>query len=229
MSKDQNCGPSDLGQDGINSFFSRHRCKDFCLPKWLKPPKIGEAVYPEREGTTMVKQDRLPKRKGNTNLIVSRSQPNPILPKRPHRNPLPLSRANRPAVPLFQQQAKKILPTPLKSLSVSPLPQKTSKTFPTPKESLPAPEKNHLVVVMKYKKHQAKEIQHILRLGPIPSDDFINLERQRLELQESDRVNPAIPSPRNHNSLSHILRALGHDVHGLKRKRGVFDDGEKSG
>ncbi|XMA20121.1 hypothetical protein WAI453_012912 [Rhynchosporium graminicola] len=53
MSPTQNYGPLDLGIDGINSFFSRHRCGFFCDKQWTKPPSTGPAVIPIREGSSM--------------------------------------------------------------------------------------------------------------------------------------------------------------------------------
>lgn len=53
MSQLQNCGPADLGPDGIRSFFSRHRCNQFCDQSWQKPRITGPARYPMRMGTSM--------------------------------------------------------------------------------------------------------------------------------------------------------------------------------
>ncbi|CZT48650.1 related to protein kinase [Rhynchosporium secalis] len=47
MSPTQNYGPLDLGIDGINSFFSRHRCGFFCDKQWTMPPSTGPASYAE--------------------------------------------------------------------------------------------------------------------------------------------------------------------------------------
>ncbi|KUJ22179.1 kinase-like protein [Mollisia scopiformis] len=54
MSQAQDCGPADLGQPGINSFFQRHRCGRFCNRQWVKPGVIGRAVIPMRQGTSMI-------------------------------------------------------------------------------------------------------------------------------------------------------------------------------
>ncbi|KAJ7251138.1 kinase-like domain-containing protein [Mycena haematopus] len=53
MSQNQNCGPADLGPDGIQSFFQRHRFRGFCRSGWLKPVVVGRARYPMSSGTTM--------------------------------------------------------------------------------------------------------------------------------------------------------------------------------
>ncbi|KAF5870948.1 putative elongation factor 2 protein [Botrytis fragariae] len=53
MSQAHNCGPADLGNDGIKSFFERHRCGQFCDQNWVKPALTGRAPIPMRRGTTM--------------------------------------------------------------------------------------------------------------------------------------------------------------------------------
>lgn len=65
MSQLQNCGPADLGPEGIRSFFSRHRCGSFCKREWSRPRITGRATVPMREGTTMV---QLPTRQGRMPL-----------------------------------------------------------------------------------------------------------------------------------------------------------------
>jgi hypothetical protein len=65
MSQGKAYGPADLGPDGINSFFQRHRCGQFCNHKWFKPAIVGKAVIPMRQGTSMIaqlptRQDRNP-------------------------------------------------------------------------------------------------------------------------------------------------------------------------
>ncbi|KAJ7213155.1 kinase-like domain-containing protein [Mycena pura] len=68
MSRGQNCGPTDLGLDGIRSFFQRHRCGSFCKSGWMKPRVIGRAVHPMRMGTTMINPAHLPTRANRTPL-----------------------------------------------------------------------------------------------------------------------------------------------------------------
>ncbi|EPS39751.1 hypothetical protein H072_6459 [Dactylellina haptotyla CBS 200.50] len=78
MSKDQDCGPADLGMDGIMSFFQRHRCGEYCESSWSKPPIIGKARIPMTQGTSM--QAYLTT--GRTRLPLSRAiknRPSPIL------------------------------------------------------------------------------------------------------------------------------------------------------
>ncbi|QSZ28985.1 hypothetical protein DSL72_003494 [Monilinia vaccinii-corymbosi] len=53
MSQEQDCGPADLGPDGIRSFFLRHRCGRFCKHGWDKPEGTGRAAIPMRQGTSM--------------------------------------------------------------------------------------------------------------------------------------------------------------------------------
>ncbi|KAM0192458.1 hypothetical protein ACHAPC_001795 [Botrytis cinerea] len=53
MSQAHDCGPADLGNDGIKSFFERHRCGQFCDRNWVKPALTGRAPIPMRQGTTM--------------------------------------------------------------------------------------------------------------------------------------------------------------------------------
>ncbi|KAI0478318.1 kinase-like domain-containing protein [Xylaria cf. heliscus] len=66
MSQRQTYGPTDLGQDGIRSFFHRHRCGRYCKGEWQKPRAQGTPLIPMRQGTTMTAH----------------------LPTRPNRNPL---------------------------------------------------------------------------------------------------------------------------------------------
>ncbi|KAJ7301279.1 kinase-like domain-containing protein [Mycena albidolilacea] len=62
MSQGQDCGPADLGPDGIRSFFQRHRCGRFCKSGWTRPRILGQAVHPMRVGTTMINPAHLPTR-----------------------------------------------------------------------------------------------------------------------------------------------------------------------
>ncbi|KAH9219853.1 kinase-like domain-containing protein [Leptodontidium sp. 2 PMI_412] len=54
MSQTQEYGPTDLGPGGINSFFQRHQCGRFCAREWMRPAVLGRAVFPMRQGTSMV-------------------------------------------------------------------------------------------------------------------------------------------------------------------------------
>ncbi|KAF8161734.1 kinase-like domain-containing protein [Mycena galopus ATCC 62051] len=73
MSQNQNCGPADLGPDGIRSFFQRHRCGQFCKSGWTKPKVTGRAVYPMNSGTTMTTRNHLPTR-ANRNPLTRLQQ-----------------------------------------------------------------------------------------------------------------------------------------------------------
>ncbi|KAI0441289.1 kinase-like domain-containing protein [Xylaria telfairii] len=68
MSQLQTYGPTDLGPNGIRSFFHRHRCGRYCKAEWRKPQvrTRGTPLIPMRQGTTMAAR----------------------LPTRPNRNPL---------------------------------------------------------------------------------------------------------------------------------------------
>ncbi|CAD6452533.1 f29ab76f-7bac-4ac2-b085-9c8a1e4ffa76 [Sclerotinia trifoliorum] len=66
MSRAQNCGPADLGIDGIKSFFQRHRCGRFCDRNWMRPAITGKAPIPMRQGTSMIA--RLPTRQSRNPL-----------------------------------------------------------------------------------------------------------------------------------------------------------------
>ncbi len=53
MSRTGQFGPTDLGPDGISTFFARHECNSYCRRDWAKPAR-PEAHFPERVGTSMV-------------------------------------------------------------------------------------------------------------------------------------------------------------------------------
>ncbi|KAF3932918.1 hypothetical protein ABW20_dc0100770 [Dactylellina cionopaga] len=55
MSRDQSCGPADLGLDGIKAFFDKHHCGPFCSRSWSKPLVFffGKSKIPMQKGTTM--------------------------------------------------------------------------------------------------------------------------------------------------------------------------------
>ncbi|TRX89899.1 hypothetical protein FHL15_009171 [Xylaria flabelliformis] len=70
MSPLQTYGPTDLGPDGIRSFFHRHRCGRFCKRDWLKPALLNTPLLPMTQGTTMVAH--LPTR--STRNLLTRQQ-----------------------------------------------------------------------------------------------------------------------------------------------------------
>ncbi|KAI2607757.1 kinase-like protein [Hypoxylon fragiforme] len=57
MSVDGMYGISDLGHDGMSSFFSHHRCNNWCHPHWMKPRQIVRA-YAAVPHTTMIQSTR---------------------------------------------------------------------------------------------------------------------------------------------------------------------------
>lgn len=53
MSRSHQLGPTDLGSDGISTFFARHECNKYCRGDWARPAR-AEIYFPERMGTSMV-------------------------------------------------------------------------------------------------------------------------------------------------------------------------------
>jgi Alpha-kinase family len=53
MSRTREFGPTDLGANGISSFFAHHKCNEFCRSEWRKPQNCT-TYYPRTAGTTMV-------------------------------------------------------------------------------------------------------------------------------------------------------------------------------
>ncbi|KAG0017351.1 hypothetical protein BGZ80_008371 [Entomortierella chlamydospora] len=54
MSRNQRFGPTDLGGEGIDSFFSRHVCNEYCREWWTRPAR-RQATFADRKGTTMIR------------------------------------------------------------------------------------------------------------------------------------------------------------------------------
>ncbi|KAM0262187.1 hypothetical protein ACHAQJ_001932 [Trichoderma viride] len=54
LSRNRDYSVTDLGSDGIGSFFSQHSCNDYCRPEWTKPANPILRFDPVR-GTTMIK------------------------------------------------------------------------------------------------------------------------------------------------------------------------------
>ncbi|KAF9354641.1 hypothetical protein BGX26_007526 [Mortierella sp. AD094] len=69
MSTNQRFGPTDLGKDGIDSFFSRHVCNNFCRASWTRPFR-KTAIFPVTKGTTMMQV----KTQIGRSLLTQRSQ-----------------------------------------------------------------------------------------------------------------------------------------------------------
>eukprot|EP00026_Physarum_polycephalum_P013238 Phypoly_transcript_13618.p1 GENE.Phypoly_transcript_13618~~Phypoly_transcript_13618.p1 ORF type:complete len:243 (+),score=23.24 Phypoly_transcript_13618:132-860(+) len=53
MSDDQKFGPTDLGRDGISTFFARHSCNRYCNNLWSKPSRPS-VHFPEVAGSYMM-------------------------------------------------------------------------------------------------------------------------------------------------------------------------------
>ncbi len=53
LSRSQQLGPTDLGIDGILTFFARHKCNGYCRRDWARPAS-AEIHFPENVGTSMV-------------------------------------------------------------------------------------------------------------------------------------------------------------------------------
>mmetsp|Transcript_37622 Transcript_37622/g.91299 ORF Transcript_37622/g.91299 Transcript_37622/m.91299 type:complete len:297 (+) Transcript_37622:62-952(+) len=52
MSKNRSFGPTDLGSQGISSFFANHVCNEFCRSDWQRP-RDQRQYYRRTAGTTM--------------------------------------------------------------------------------------------------------------------------------------------------------------------------------
>ena len=57
-SRDRRFGPTDLGSDGISTFFATHTCNKYCLSHWAKP-RAPQLIYQPTDGTTMTLDDSL--------------------------------------------------------------------------------------------------------------------------------------------------------------------------
>ncbi|KAI0180409.1 kinase-like protein [Hypoxylon sp. FL1284] len=56
LSRNRDYGVTDLGPDGISSFFSYHVCNDYCRSNWTKPGN-ARPVFRPVAGTTMMRRD----------------------------------------------------------------------------------------------------------------------------------------------------------------------------
>jgi hypothetical protein len=52
MSTTQEYGPTDLGSEGISTFFARHRCNKFCDKQWVVPQE-KKVYFKVQKGSTM--------------------------------------------------------------------------------------------------------------------------------------------------------------------------------
>lgn len=56
MSNIQEYGPTDLGSDGISTFFAYHRCNKFCRKDWLAPaPQDKKKYFKVQKGSAMMR------------------------------------------------------------------------------------------------------------------------------------------------------------------------------
>ncbi len=58
MSTSKEYGPTDLGDEGISTFFFYHRCNEFCNPKWMIP-RHKKRYFEKREGSSMALSTKL--------------------------------------------------------------------------------------------------------------------------------------------------------------------------
>ncbi|KID94456.1 elongation factor 2 kinase, partial [Metarhizium majus ARSEF 297] len=58
LSRDRQYGVTDLGPDGISSFFAQHNCNTFCRPNWTRPANPMQYFRPV-QGTTMIRRSVL--------------------------------------------------------------------------------------------------------------------------------------------------------------------------
>jgi hypothetical protein len=61
LSRTQKYGPTDLGPEGISSFFSRHVCNEYCRAHWQKPNDMT-AYHAANQGTSMLAVQARPSR-----------------------------------------------------------------------------------------------------------------------------------------------------------------------
>ncbi|KAL2679257.1 hypothetical protein Neosp_010024 [[Neocosmospora] mangrovei] len=54
LSRNRDYGVTDLGPEGISSFFSQHRCNNYCRPHWTQPSNPHQYFEPVL-GTTMIR------------------------------------------------------------------------------------------------------------------------------------------------------------------------------
>lgn len=58
LSRNREFGVTDLGSDGISSFFSQHICSDYCDAEWTQPANPIARFKPVK-GTTMMRHPGL--------------------------------------------------------------------------------------------------------------------------------------------------------------------------
>ncbi|KAH7308492.1 elongation factor 2 kinase [Stachybotrys elegans] len=68
LSPTREYGVTDLGPEGISSFFSQHVCNNFCRPHWIQPANPVQYFVP-RPGTAMVPSSTASSRTGGTSFF----------------------------------------------------------------------------------------------------------------------------------------------------------------
>jgi hypothetical protein len=68
LSRKRQFGTTDLGTNGINSFFCYHKCNEFCHATWKKPTGLTKRHFQPKRGTAMMFSGSL-RTKPNTRVI----------------------------------------------------------------------------------------------------------------------------------------------------------------
>ena len=61
MSRRKEYGPTDLGPEGISTFFARHECNQYCRSEWTSP-RNRDVYFDYRKGTSMIHVPTRPSR-----------------------------------------------------------------------------------------------------------------------------------------------------------------------
>ena len=62
LSRDQSYGVTDLGAEGMSTFFSHHKCNGFCRSHWHLP-RDRTTYFKQTAGTSMIRMAHVPTRK----------------------------------------------------------------------------------------------------------------------------------------------------------------------
>ena len=73
-SRGQTCGPTDLGLDGIRTFFARHVCNELCR-RWPRPDDAAQPSLPMLRETAMAREVGLPSSVVPAPLVGERRAP----------------------------------------------------------------------------------------------------------------------------------------------------------
>mmetsp|Transcript_8268 Transcript_8268/g.21730 ORF Transcript_8268/g.21730 Transcript_8268/m.21730 type:complete len:373 (-) Transcript_8268:150-1268(-) len=126
MSSTREFGPTDLGPEGISTFFANHQCNEYCRTEWIRP-KIETARFASVASTTM---KHVPSSRSRQPMSVAMQQP-----ESRSRQPMsgaiqPMSTARQPLTRTVQPATKPLSAYQRMSQSVQP----TSRGVqPTPK------------------------------------------------------------------------------------------------